>query len=60
MARYDLSEIEWRLIAALLPNKSRGVARVDDFSTYFGPARRGSICRAATAPYTTVYNLYNR
>ena len=31
MARYDLSEAEWRLIAPLLPNKPRGVARVDDF-----------------------------
>lgn len=30
MARYDLSEGEWRLIEPLLPNKSRGVARVDD------------------------------
>jgi transposase len=30
MARYDLSETEWRLIESLLPNKPRGVARVDD------------------------------
>ena len=30
MARYDLSEAEWRLIEPLLPNKPRGV-----------PARRG-------------------
>ena len=30
MARYDLSEAEWRLIEPLLPNKPRGVARVDD------------------------------
>jgi transposase len=30
MARYDLSETEWRLIAPLLPNKPRGVGRVDD------------------------------
>jgi transposase len=30
MARYDLSEVEWRVIAPLLPNKPRGVARVDD------------------------------
>lgn len=30
MARYDLSETEWRLIQPLLPNKPRGVARVDD------------------------------
>lgn len=30
MARYDLSEVEWRLIKPLLPNSLRGVARVDD------------------------------
>ena len=30
MARYDLSETEWRLIEPLLPNKPRGVPRVDD------------------------------
>ena len=30
MARYDLSEAEWRLVEPLLPNKPRGVARVDD------------------------------
>jgi hypothetical protein len=27
MARYDLSEAEWRLIEPLLPNKPRAVAR---------------------------------
>lgn len=30
MTRYDLSEAGWRLIEPLLPNKRRGVARVDD------------------------------
>lgn len=30
MARFDLSDEEWRLIKPLLPNKPRGVARVDD------------------------------
>lgn len=30
MARYDVSEIEWRLIEPLLPNKPRGVVRVED------------------------------
>lgn len=29
MVRYDLSETEWRLIQPLLPNKPRGIARVD-------------------------------
>lgn len=30
MARFDLTDIEWRLIKPLLPNKPRGVGRVDD------------------------------
>ena len=30
MARFDLSDVEWGLIQPLLPNKPRGVARVDD------------------------------
>ncbi len=30
MARYDLSDKEWAVIAPLLPNKPRGVPRVDD------------------------------
>jgi hypothetical protein len=28
MSRFDLSDVEWRLIKPLLPNKPRGVARV--------------------------------
>jgi transposase len=30
MSRYDLTDSEWRLIEPLLPNKPRGVPRVDD------------------------------
>jgi transposase len=30
MSRYDLTDFEWRVIEPLLPNKSRGVPRVDD------------------------------
>ena len=30
MARFDLTDFEWELIQPLLPNKPRGVARVDD------------------------------
>jgi hypothetical protein len=30
MPRYDLTEFEWRTIQPLLPNKPRGVPRVDD------------------------------
>lgn len=30
MARYDLTDLEWSVIEPLLPNKPRGVPRVDD------------------------------
>ena len=30
MARFDLSDQEWAVIAPLLPNKPRGVPRQDD------------------------------
>ena len=30
MSRYDLTDFEWRVVAPLLPNKPRGVRRVDD------------------------------
>jgi len=66
MARYDLSETEWRLIEPLLPNKVRGVARVDDrrvINGIFYVLRTGSPWRdlpSRYGPYTTVYNRYNR
>lgn len=30
MSRFDMSELEWQFIKCVLPNKSRGVKRVDD------------------------------
>jgi transposase len=66
MARYDLSEAEWRLIERLLPNKPRGMARVDDrrvINGIFYVLRTGSPWRDLPerfGPYTTVYNRYNR
>jgi transposase len=30
IARFDLTDVEWRLIQPLHPNKPRGVPRVDD------------------------------
>ena len=66
MARYDLSETEWRLIEPLLPNKPRGVARVDDrrvVNGIFYVLRTGSPWRDLPeryGPYTTIYNRYNR
>ncbi len=30
MSRYDLTDFEWRVIEPMLPDKPRGVPRVDD------------------------------
>ena len=66
MARFDLSDAEWRIIEPLLPNKPRGVARVDDrrvLNGIFYILRTGSPWRDLPeryGPYTTVYNRFNR
>jgi transposase len=66
MGRYDLNEAEWRLIEPLLPDKPRGVARVDDrrvINGIFYVLRTGSPWRDLPeryGPYTTIYNRYNR
>jgi transposase len=66
MARFDLSDAEWAIIAPLLPNKSRGVPRVDDrrvLNGIFWILRTGSPWRDLPeryGPYTTVYNRFNR
>ena len=62
----DLTHEEWEIIRPLLPNKPRGVPRVDDRRALNGilfilrtntpwrnlPERYG--------PYTTIYNRYSR
>jgi transposase len=66
IGRHDLSEKEWALIAPLLPNKPRGVARVDDrrvISGIFYILRTGAPWRDLPERYgppTTVYNRYSR
>jgi transposase len=66
MARFDLSDVEWRIISPLLPNKPRGVPRTDDrrvLNGIFFVLRTGSPWRDLPeryGPYTTVYNRYNR
>src|SRR3981081_4231676 len=66
MARFDLSDQEWAVIAPLLPNKPRGVPRQDDrrvLNGIFWTLRTGSPWRDLSeryGPYTTVYNRYNR
>ncbi len=66
MARFDLSDSEWAMIAPLLPNKPRGVPRVDDrrvMNGIFYILRTGAPWRDLPeryGPQTTVYNRYNR
>jgi transposase len=64
--RYDLTEFEWKTIQRLLPNKPRGVPRVDDrrvLNGIFYQLRSGSPWADLPeryGPYTTVYNRFNR
>ena len=66
MGRYDLTDFEWRIIEPLLPNKPRGVPRVDDrrvLNGIFWVLRSGAPWRDVPeryGPYTTVYNRFNR
>ena len=66
MARYDLTDFEWRVIEPLLTMKPRGVPRVDDrrvLNGIFWVLRSGSPWRDLPeryGPYTTVYNRFNR
>lgn len=61
MGRHDLSDLEWAIIAPLLPNKPRGVPRVDDrrvLNGIFYILRTGAPWRDLPeryGPYTTAY-----
>ena len=64
--RYELTDFEWSIIEPLLPNKSRGVARVDDRRVLNGILwrfRTGSPWADIPeryGPYTTCYNRFVR
>ena len=64
MSRSDMSDLEWECIKCVLPNKSRGVPRVDDrrvINGIFYALRVGCPWRdlpSQYGPYTTVY--FNR
>ena len=64
--RYALSETEWNLIRPALPNKSRGIPRVDDrrvLNGIFWVLRSGAPWRDLPdryGPYTTCYNRFVR
>jgi transposase len=64
--RYELSDSEWSVIDAMLPNKPRGVPRVDDrrvLNGIFWILRSGAPWRdlpAIYGPRTTCYNRFVR
>lgn len=64
--RYELSDFEWSIIAPLLPNKPRGVARADDRTVLNGiywRLRTGSPWADIPERYgppTTCYNRFVR
>jgi transposase len=64
--RYQLSDDEWATIRPMLPNKARGVPRVDDrrvLNGIFWVLRSGVPWRdlpSAFGPYTTCYNRFVR
>ena len=64
--RYELSDDAWTTIAPMLPNKARGVPRVDDrrvLNGIFWVPRSGAQWRdlpSGFGPYTTSYNRFVR
>src|SRR3981189_1573512 len=66
MRGYALTDFEWEVIAPLLPNKPRGVPRVDDrrvLNGIFWVLRTGAPWRALPkefGPPTTCYNRFVR
>ena len=66
MARVDLTDFEWFVIQPLLPNKPRGVPRVDDrrvLNGIFWRLRTGAPWADIPeryGPYTTCVNRFNR
>jgi len=61
--RYELSDFEWSVIAPLLPNKPRGVPRVDDrrvLNGIFWRLRTGSPWADIPERYGPATTCYNR
>jgi transposase len=64
--RYEISDFEWAIMLPLLPNKPRGVARVEDRKVLNGiywRLRTGSPWADIPeryGPYTTCYNRFVR
>ena len=63
MGRYDLTDFEWAVIEPLLPNKPRGVARVDDrrvLNGIYWRLRTGSPWADIPERYGPATTCYNR
>ena len=66
VGRYDLTDYDWKVIGPLLPQKSRGVKRVDGrrvLSAILRVRRSGLPWRDLPeryGPYTTAYNRFVR
>jgi transposase len=66
MGRFDLTEKEWKAIEPHLPNKTRGVERVDDRRVLNGifwvlrSGARWSDLPERYGPVTTIYNRFQR
>ena len=66
MGRYELTDKEWLAIQPHLPNKPRGVPRVDDrrvLNGIFWVLRSGAFWSDVPERYgppTTIYNRFNR
>jgi hypothetical protein len=64
--RYELADVEWVIIKPMLPNKPRGVQRVNDrrvLNGIFWVLRSGAPWRDLPGnfgPYTTCYNRFVR
>ncbi len=64
--RYEMTDLEWSIIRSVLPDKSRGVPRVDDrrvLNGIFWVLRSGAPWRdlpECYGPYTTCHNRFNR
>ena len=62
--RYQLSDCEWNVIRPMLPNKARGIPRVDDrriLNGIFWVLRSGAPWRdlpESYGPHTTCYNRF--
>ena len=63
MHDYELTDFEWSVIRPVLPNKPRGVPRVDDRRTLngiFWIMRTGAPWRAMPKKYGSYSTCYNR